>query len=175
VTERSIVDAIPLRREPTSIRDLLESSLALLRQQASACDISMSVTVDDRVPPRVSLDSDKIAWVVTALVGNALRYVSRGSRVMPGGTIAVRGSYDPVRSEVVIEVQDDGPGIPLEKLRDLFSASADRQRTALGLLLMRDIVLAHGGSMDVESQTDEVDNGTTVRVRLPAREAGSGG
>jgi signal transduction histidine kinase len=141
VTAPALADAIPLRRDPTSIRELLQSSLALLRQQSGASGISMTVTVDDRVPHLVSLDAAKIAWVVTTLVGNSLRYVSRGSRVMPGGTIAVRGTYDAARSEVVIEVQDDGPGIPHEKIRDLYSPGAQSPRTALGLLLVRDIAI----------------------------------
>jgi len=89
---------------------------------------------------------------------------------MPGGTINVEANYDPAASEITIEVQDDGPGIAPERLNDLFRRDAvQSQRTSLGLMLVHDIIVAHGGRVDVRSNTDAFGHGTTVRLTFPAR------
>ena len=69
--------------------------------------------------------------------------------------------------EVAISVQDDGPGIPDDKLPFLF----ERKRGAvhaegLALSLVRQIVSAHGGRIDVESRRDPSDHGTSVTILL---------
>ena len=63
-------------------------------QRARAADVALRVRVEDDVPATVSIDRAKIAWEVTALVGNALRYVRHGSQTMTGGTIDVHAAYD---------------------------------------------------------------------------------
>src|SRR4030095_3595264 len=93
-------DAMPLRRAPTDVRELLRWSLEALRLQAEARDVALNVQVEKDVPAFVSLDRTKIAWVITALVGNALRYVRPGSQTMPGGSIAVRGTYDSASHQI---------------------------------------------------------------------------
>jgi signal transduction histidine kinase len=163
----TVVDAVPIRRSPTDIRILLTSALAPMVAQARGADVTLDVSVDDRVPPLVRIDADKIAWAVSALVGNALRYVRRGSQSMPGGSIAVRVGYQTIRPSLVIEVQDDGPGIPAEKLPVLFQTQPGQSRAALGLLIVRDFVIAHAGQLDVRSHSDAADSGTTVRLTLP--------
>ena len=51
-----------------------------MQRQAKASDVTLNVVVDDQVPAVVSLDAEKIAWAITVLVGNALRYVHHGSQ-----------------------------------------------------------------------------------------------
>jgi two-component system, sensor histidine kinase and response regulator len=163
----TVVDAVPIRRTPTDVRALLTASLAPMVTQAHAVDVTLDVTVNDRVPPLVRIDADKIAWAVSALVGNALRYVRHGSQSMPGGSIAVRVSYQAIRPSLVIEVQDDGPGIPAEKLRVLFENGPGQPRATLGLLIVRDFVIAHAGHLEVRRGSDAADSGTIVRITLP--------
>jgi signal transduction histidine kinase len=87
---------------------------------------------------------------------------------MPGRTITVRVALDPVPSEVTIEVQDDGPGIPADTVTRLFKRDGLNVRGAgLALLLMSDICVAHGGRVDVRSSTAASDHGTTVRMMFP--------
>lgn len=161
----TVIDAVPLRRVPTDLRAVLRSSLETLERQAHSCDVSLDVQVDDQVPELVSIDPEKIAWVVTVLVGNALRYVSHGSRVMPGGSILVRATY--TGAEVALEIQDDGPGISEDKLRSLFLAGPDHPPVGLGLVMVREVIAAHGGRVVVESDTDALRHGTTIRLTLP--------
>src|SRR5262245_33669899 len=113
-------EAIPLRRAETDLRALLASALEVLEQQAAGLDVALRLEVTSPLPAGMRLDPEKIAWAVTTLVGNALRYVRRGTRRMPGGSIEVELSFLAERGEVVIAVQDDGPGIPADKLPWLF-------------------------------------------------------
>jgi signal transduction histidine kinase len=135
--------------------------------QAKAFDVTLNVTVEAEVPRTVLLDADKVAWAVTAVVGNSLRYVRHGSEVMPGGMITVRVTYDATASAVTIEVQDDGRGIPAERLPLLFTPGRDRPRIGLGLILVRDIVVAHAGQIAVDAETTGDLRGTTIRLTLP--------
>lgn len=163
------LDAILLRRAPSDVRDLLRTSLQTLRVQADAADIALRIEVADDVPRSLPLDRGKIAWAVTALVGNALRYVPRGSQTMPGGSITVHAFWDAVERRVVVDVQDDGPGIPPDRLETLRASLADLNGgAALGLAMVRDIVVAHGGTFEITSDTGAFSRGTNVRFTLPA-------
>lgn len=163
-----MADTIPLRQSSTDIRDLLRWSLEVLNRQAGAFDVGLDVHVDENVPARVILDAQKMAWAITALVGNALRYVRRGSQTMPGGSIVVHVSHD--SGCVTIAVQDDGPGIAAERLQTLFSPSLQTPSGALGLAMVRDVVEAHGGTFAIESDTRGSSHGTRVRLTLPVAE-----
>jgi two-component system, sensor histidine kinase and response regulator len=163
----TVVDAVPIRRAPTDLRGLLTWSLACMAAQARAADVTLDISVDERVPPFVRIDEDKIAWVISALVSNALRYVRHGSQSMPGGSIAVRASFQAIRPSVLIEVQDNGPGVSTEKLSALFERGPGPERHALGLLIVRDFVIAHAGQLDIRSNSDAPAPGTIVRITLP--------
>lgn len=166
-TRPVVVDAIPVRRTPTDIRALVTASLGAMMAQARAADVTLHTEVDERVPPLVDIDADKIGWALSALVGNALRYVRHGSQVMPGGAINVRIGYQSIRPALLIDVQDDGPGIPADKLRSLFESAPDRPRVALGLLIVRDFVVAHAGQLEVRGDGGPEGRGTAIRITLP--------
>jgi signal transduction histidine kinase len=164
------IEAVALHRTPTAIKKLLASKLNVLSSQASAAGVALSVTVADDVPAVVHVDSDKLAWAVTTLVGNALRYMQTGSRHLAGGLIAVRAGFDPARAELTIEVQDDGPGIPADTIARLFKRDSLNVRgSGLALLLMSDVCRAHGGTIEVRSSTAVSGHGTTVRMTLPTK------
>jgi signal transduction histidine kinase len=165
------IEALPIRREATDIRALVKSKLSVISSQAGALDVILSIDVADDVPPAIHLDAEKIAWAVTTLVGNALRYVrSTQHGRFAGKTIEVSTRHDPATAEVTIDVQDDGPGIPPDTVSRLFKRDGLIVRGAgLALLLIRDIMVAHGGRVDVQSSIAPVGHGTTIRLTLPAR------
>jgi two-component system sensor histidine kinase KdpD len=96
--------------------------------------------------PMLSLDFALMEQVLVNLLDNAAKYA-------PGGTtIEIEGRRD--NGAVVIEVRDEGPGIPLDDLERIFDKfyrvrSGDRQRagTGLGLAICRGFVEAQGGTI----------------------------
>lgn len=119
----------------------------------------------------MSIDADKIAWAVTTLVGNALRYVRRGDDAMPGGNVLLRVAHNGPQQMVSITVHDDGPGIPASVRPWLLAPNPDTGRVAgVALRLVHDIVAAHGGGMVIKSSTEPSERGTTVALWLPVRE-----
>jgi signal transduction histidine kinase len=160
-------DAIPLHRVDTDLPQLLRGTIETMQQQAALVDVVLTLESAPDLPSS-SVDPDKIAWAVATLVGNSLRYVRRGTRRLPGGSIRVHvGTEDGC---IVITVEDDGPGIPPEKQATLLRRGTGVVHSAgLGLLMIQDVVAAHGGSIDVQSKCGSRDSGTTVRLRLPDR------
>ena len=158
---------MPLRRAPASLPGLLQSIRDLMQPQAKALDVTLRVAIDQNAPQTVLADRRKIAWAITALVGNALRYVRHGSSRMPGGSISVTASPDADTGNAAVEIQDDGPGIAAETVR-VTNTDADDPKVGLALAMVRDVVLAHGGTFTIRSRTDASGHGTTVRLTLPA-------
>jgi NtrC-family two-component system sensor histidine kinase KinB len=131
------------------------------RLQAAQQDIELALDVPDDLPT-VRADPNKITWVLTNLVGNALRYTDHG------GHIAV--SVERAGHWLHLCVRDDGAGIPHEKQAVIFSKfvqldAAERGGGAgLGLAISKEIVRAHGGHIWVESEPGQ---GSVFTVALP--------
>jgi len=108
-------------------------------------------------------DADRIAEVLSNLVGNATGHAS------PGTTVRVSARGDD--AGVVVDVRNEGEAIPPENLQKIFSAfgrghsDVVREGSHLGLRLYisREIALAHGGTLDVASSAAN----TTFSLRLP--------
>jgi signal transduction histidine kinase len=162
------MEAIPLNRRLVPIKSLIGQVVEMMEPYARDFRIGLTTTIDPAVPPAIRVDEDKIAWTLGTLIGNALRHVSRGSFFHPGGDVLVRATVRPGTGAVVIEVSDDGPGIPEGKLPLLFQPDPPERRVGYALVLAREIVTAHGGSMEVESTQDPLKHGTTMRFVLPA-------
>jgi signal transduction histidine kinase len=114
-------------------------------------------------PEEGEADEGRLAQVVTNLVGNALQHSPPGTPVR----VSTRG----VDSSLLMEVHNEGPAITAELLPMLFEpyrrgaeAGPGRGSLGLGLYITRQIVLGHGGSVDVCSTPED---GTTFTVRLP--------
>ena len=113
--------------------------------------------------PSVRGDRERLKQVVQNLVDNAVKYSSAGGRVHVSA-IADDGS-------VLIDVADEGPGIPPEDRQLIFEkfgrsgGGAAKPGTGLGLFIARSIAEAHGGSLEVESARAR---GSVFRLELPA-------
>jgi two-component system sensor histidine kinase BaeS len=108
--------------------------------------------------PHIEADPTRIREVLLNLLANAEQHA-------PGGTITIRAEAR--ARELVIQVRDDGPGIPAEELPHLFERfrkGRSSRGSGLGLSIARKLVLAHDGEIGVESAEGA---GTTVTVLLP--------
>jgi phosphoserine phosphatase RsbU/P len=125
-----------------------------------------SRVIEVRCPPSVggTWDADRLEQVFSNLIGNAVHY-GDGSSVQIG--VVENGD------EVIVSVHNDGAPIPEKLQADLFSPfrrgerdsrTAETAGLGLGLYISREIVLAHGGNIEVSSTATE---GTTFRVTLP--------
>ena len=150
--------ALPLHREPTDPGVLLEDVVAAHRARAVAAKVDLRVEVPGGLPP-VEVDPVRMRQVISNLVDNAVRVMA------DGGAITLRAAVRD--TALVIEVEDDGPGIPADLLPTVFerfTKSTASRGSGLGLAIARAIVTAHGGTITAESRTDA---GTTIRISLP--------
>lgn len=160
----SLADAgeLPLYREPTSARVLLERVARTYGAQAAAQEIAMEVAVAEDAPV-VAVDPQRMAQVLGNLVQNALRYTPAGGRIVL--------SAERADGQVLLQVRDTGSGIAPEDLPFIWERSyrGDKARgqdgsSGLGLAIARSIVEAHGGSIGVESRLGQ---GSTFTITLP--------
>jgi signal transduction histidine kinase len=164
------VEGILLRPAEVAFEPLIRGALQPLVRQAEGSGVSLRIEAQADLPARISIDAAKIAWAVTALVGNALRYVRRGSATRPGGDVGVMLAHSAAQDMVSITVEDDGPGIPADVQARLLVSSADCDRgTGVSLLLVHEVVGAHGGGMVIKSSTAPEDRGTAVTLWIPVR------
>jgi signal transduction histidine kinase len=140
------------------VHDAAESAGALARSRELHLDLELALL------PMVTGDKERLSQLVGNLISNALKFTPAGGRV------TVRTFVD--GSHAVIEVEDDGIGIPEAEQDRLFqrffrSTTATEQAipgTGLGLVISRAIAEAHGGTIDVRSEEGE---GACFRVELP--------
>lgn len=163
------MDGIPLHKTTASLQTMVGNVVSLMQPYAKEMGVDLKMVVGPDVPATVTVDEDKIAWTLGMLIGNSLRHVQRGSMFRQGGQIIVRAATRNETGDILIEVSDDGPGISPDVVSHLFDPSPAQRRVGYALILGREIMLAHGGSMDVESTQDEDRHGTTVRISLPGR------
>jgi signal transduction histidine kinase len=162
----------PIDRRQTSIGEVLEHAVVLLEPILD--DKSIVVRIAGAKEVVADIDARKILQVLTNLVMNA-------SHAMPnGGTITLRVEREHVDEPkdrhasagdfVKVSVEDEGVGIPQERLDDIFDAfsTGREQGTGLGLSVCKGIVREHDGWIEVASK---VGRGTQFMVYLPESEA----
>jgi len=119
---------------------------AFARPGARAADVELAVDVGDDLP-RVDGESDRLEQVLLNLIQNAVHAVSERDR-QGSGMVCVGVRADQAGG-VMLTVDDDGPGVPPERIERIFEPfyTTRKQGTGLGLPLARRIVEYHGGSL----------------------------
>ncbi len=152
--------ALSLHPVDTDLAQVAGAALAAHRAELSAAELT--VTTDLGAPVPVRADPDRLHQAVVNLLSNAARYCR------PGDRVALRAFS--TGDTAVLEVVDTGPGIPADELPHVFDRLW-RGRNAhavtgsgIGLAVVRELITAHGGSVEAESSAGE---GTTIRLRLP--------
>ncbi len=151
---------IDLEWESVPVATLVEHVQKIFKDQLAARSIELTASLDEDLP-RIRADANKITWVLTNLISNAMRYVP------PGGHIRIRASK--AGPNVHLAVIDDGPGIPAEYQSRIFQKFVQVQGresggSGLGLAICKEIVRAHGGTIWVESTAGK---GSTFTFTVP--------
>ena len=152
--------ALRLDRRPISLDEVVDDAIDAHAPAAAAGGVSVASAVPPELPP-VDADPTRLREVLDNVLTNAIRYTPSGGSV----TVSAH-RYGP--AHVRVYVTDTGRGIPGEQLTSVFERfhrSADSRGSGLGLAIARDLVLAHGGEMDAES--DGPGLGTRIRFTLP--------
>jgi signal transduction histidine kinase len=150
--------SLSLARESVDLAVLVNQMLESFRPRAEAAGVTLREQVMEAVPA-VDADPARLGSVLANLLSNAIRHTPAG------GTVTV--SAVEAGDMVEIAVTDNGAGIPPELLPKVFGRfvrGPGSQGSGLGLAIARDLVVAHGGSITVDSQPGR---GTTVRFTVP--------
>jgi signal transduction histidine kinase len=152
----AFVRSARLKRSNASLNDVVDEALQLLRQQVTACDADIEIELDPELP-QTALDADRMKQVLVNLLMNAIAVVGRRDRIR----IATRVEEE----AVVLEVANSGPPIPSQALAKLFVpfATTRQEGTGLGLAVVHQIVVEHGGRIEVLSEPPW---GSIFRIRL---------
>jgi signal transduction histidine kinase len=146
------------------LNEIVETSVKLVRPKAQDEKVALSCALDAN-PDVVNADRASIRQVILNLVMNAIQAVSviEGRREVSVRTSGGEGS-------VVLEVGDNGPGMPTEVREHLFQPFTTSNKTSgigLGLAITADLVKLHHGQITL---VDAGEVGTTFRVTLPCRQ-----
>lgn len=142
---------------PTDLATVMSELIHLLQAEARLHDCAIRYTAPDRPLPIVCR-ADEVKHVVINLVKNAVEAMPDGGTVHIQAWTAANGQ--------VLEVRDEGVGIPEERLPRLGEPfySNKEKGTGMGLMKSFKIMERHGGSIEFES---EVNKGTTARICFP--------
>jgi signal transduction histidine kinase len=138
-----------IEKKPISSQRLAEDAAERERGQVAARGLKFSVEIEPHLP-RVEISRARIEQVFANFFSNAVKYSP------PGGTITLLARREGANL-VRFAVRDEGPGIPKELRRRIFekffrAAESRGEGVGLGLSIAREIVLAHGGSIGVDSE-----------------------
>ena len=150
--ERIESGAETMRREVVSASDLMDQARHAVQATADQAGLTLSVSAS---PLSIEVDPDRIVQTLINLLSNAIKFSE------PGNTVWLRAKHS--HDGALFTVEDDGRGIPADKLNSIFerfnqvdgSDSREKGGTGLGLAICRSIVGQHGGRIWVDSEVGE--------------------
>lgn len=169
------VRPIRLQVERTDVAEVLHQAITLAESKAARGEVVVDLQIAEQLP-MLEVDQHQLCQVFINLVANAFDALDGKGRIAIAATL---GSIDeePAFAQaqastptVVIEVSDNGPGVPADLTDRIFNPffTTKPQGTGLGLAIVRKIVDAHDGQIDLDSSPE---TGTRFRVTLPVANA----
>lgn len=155
---------LKLSKQAFIIQEVIRDAAESLSIKAEAADIHFSFKKGCEKPIVVYADKDKIQQVVSNLIDNSIKYGKSGGHI-------VASVYNTDDNTILIEISDDGIGIPEKYLNRIFERfyrttggrAKDAKGSGLGLAICKHVIEAHGHSIHVRSK---VDVGTTIGFTL---------
>ena len=145
-----------VRRKRMAINNVIQEVIDSLSNWAKSKNITLEKKIEDLLPD-VEIDPDRLAQVLTNLVGNAVKFTPNDGRI----ALEARLSEGDGKKEMEVSVKDTGIGIAPEDLPKIFSKFyqcggermiSDVNGTGIGLSIAKEIVELHGGRIWVESE-----------------------
>jgi signal transduction histidine kinase len=164
-----------LERAPLDLYSLLQAVVQKFALQAQRAQVVLRLDWSESGPGEPWMlvgDTDRLAQVFANLVDNGLKFTP------PAGQVQIVASHQDNWAQVV--VLDTGPGIPEDEIGRVFERfyqvdkarrGGDRRSVGLGLAIAREIVLAHGGTIQASNRETGVP-GCQITVRLPLSQPG---
>ena len=157
---------LPLHFTRFLLADLTDDLTASFSSQAASFGITLTSSTIDR-NQEINADYDRLNQVLSNLISNSIRHTPQG------GAIALRA--EATSDGTFITLHDTGTGIPKEDLPFIFDrfwrgdkSRTDRMHSGLGLAIAKQIILAHHGTIEAQSEPGE---GTTFIIELPEQKS----
>jgi len=153
-----------------NISEVLEDTITIFRPQAQLKNLKLVPRVKPDVPSRLRGDSKRLRQILMNLVGNAVKFTSRGEVEIH---VTVPAETDRQEETLLrFDVQDTGPGIPPDKQERIFESFTQADSTVsrqfggsgLGLTISKELVQLMGGNITLESRVGE---GSTFSFTIP--------
>ncbi len=157
---------VPMRREICCLDDIINDLIEEFAALAIATNITLTSRILVSTPVNIIANQDQLYRLISNLTINAIQYTPSGGKVI----VALNRSDN----YAVIQIQDTGISIPQSELSHIFDrfyrVHSDRSRSTggsgLGLAIAQAIILAHHGSIDVQS---ELGQGSIFTLKLPRK------
>ena len=146
-----------VRHEEVDLERVLDQAYGAFSEEARRREIDYRLSGVDAAPVIVS-DGDRVLQVITNLLSNAFRWTPDGGRI--------ERQLESSNGTVSVDVLDTGPGVPPAQQRRIFEAfvSQDADGTGLGLPIARELAVALGGGIEMQSESGA---GSRFRLVLP--------
>lgn len=156
-----------IKNEPCTISTLVEDAVQANRQAANNKGILLEANIPQGLP-QVVADKEKVVWVISNLISNAIRYSYDNSKVI------VDVSTD--NNSILLRVTDNGVGIPEHYINRVFDRyfkvpGSIKGGTGLGLAISSEFMQAMGGTISVQSK---VGTGTVFTIKLNVAQDNNG-
>lgn len=158
---------LALTKMPGDIADFVSQQTKMFLLQAKKKNIALKVETFPPIPG-ISFDKIRIGQALNNLISNSLKFTKEGGEVCVKVT-----RKSPKQNYVTISISDTGIGIPKEFQKNLFSKFSQsslvpqeiaKQGSGIGLYMVKGIIEAHQGTINVESEEGK---GTTISFTLP--------
>ncbi len=153
---------VQFRKTRFSVADLIYECRDVMMSKAQETNIQIRVDVPNEMP-LMEADRDKIKQILLNLLSNAIKYNR------PNGSVIITSAFD--ATNISINIQDTGMGIPEESIPHLFEKfyrvlehEGKATGTGLGLSICKQIVQGHNGRIEVKSK---IGVGTSFTIHLP--------
>ncbi|MCD6219584.1 GAF domain-containing protein, partial [Candidatus Calescamantes bacterium] len=153
-----------LTMEKYNINKLVRETILFLKPEAEKSGVSLVENLEEKIPP-FPIDKNRLKQVIINLGMNAIEAMQKG------GVLSLSTYYELIEEgfgKCVLSIKDNGKGIAEEEIPYIFDIfyTTKKGGNGLGLALVKKIVEAHGGNIEVFS---ELGKGTEFRVILPMR------